>query len=77
MGGFSLKPVDFFLEDGRIDKGATNQCNGPTLAYQTQPLPTNLVYYITNQSTNQPHAQPPSIPSACNRSASPGVPSGE
>ena len=28
----------------RVDKGATNQ-----MAYQPQPLPTNLLYYITYQ----------------------------
>ena len=50
----------------RMDKGATNQCNGPTMAYQPQPLLCNALYYVANQSTNQPTNQPTPTPSACN-----------
>ena len=43
----------------RMDKGATNQCNGPTMAYPPQPLLSNALYYVTNESTNQPQPQAP------------------
>ena len=43
----------------RMDKGATNQCNGRTMAYQPQPLLSSALYHVTNQSTNQPQPQAP------------------
>ena len=40
-------------------QGATNLWNGPTIAYQPQPLLSNALYHVTNQSTNQPQPQAP------------------